>query len=130
MAGQFDSPTLGILRDAREVRIRTRERPGHGIIIWIVVVDGEVFVRSVRGARGRWYEAAANVGRAVLEAGDCQLDIHLMRVTDAAIIASVSEAYLMKYAASSYAKEMVRAETLPTTLRVEPAYDTGSGRGV
>jgi len=36
------------------------------------------------------------------------------------VIASVSTAYLAKYTMSPYAKEMVRAEILPTTLRLEP----------
>lgn len=120
MARQIDAPTLGMLRGALEVRIRTGESPGRGPIIWVVVADDEVFVRSFRGATGRWYEAAVNNGRAVLEKGDWRMEVQVVKVTEATVIESVSKAYLTKYAGSPYAKEMVRAEALATTLRMEP----------
>jgi hypothetical protein len=54
----------GPIETAREVEIETRRAPDapvHRTVIWAAVSDGEVFVRSVRGERGRWYrELVAN----------------------------------------------------------------------
>ena len=58
MNESFGTETLRLLDETKEVRIETRrdgDSPEHRTIIWVVVVEGEVFVRSVRGQRGRWY---------------------------------------------------------------------------
>ena len=47
--------------------------------------------------------------------------VRLLPATDPASVARASQAYLAKYAGSPYAASMVRAEVLPTTLRVVPA---------
>ena len=55
----FDAQTLGELRDVHEVAIRTEKHPESAVVIWVVVADDEVFVRSWRGAKGRWYRDLA-----------------------------------------------------------------------
>jgi hypothetical protein len=120
MAGRLDPATLGVLRDADEVAIRTSASPDRPVIIWIVVVGDEVFARSFRGAGAKWYTASIGDGRAALELNDRRWPVGVTPVMDPAVIAQVSQAYLEKYAASPYAKEMVRGEILPTTLRLDP----------
>src|SRR5436853_3017741 len=51
----FDADTLRELRDVQELAIRTEKHPESAVVIWVVVADDEVFVRSWRGAEGRWY---------------------------------------------------------------------------
>jgi hypothetical protein len=63
----FDVDILRGLRDVREVAIRTEKRPKTAVVIWVVVADDEVFVRSVRGAKGRWYSDSSADGPATLE---------------------------------------------------------------
>jgi len=63
----FDADTLCELHDVREVAIRTEKHPKTALVIWVVVADDEVFVRSWRGARGRWYRDLAAGGPATLE---------------------------------------------------------------
>ncbi|HYB05473.1 MAG TPA: DUF2255 family protein, partial [Methyloceanibacter sp.] len=63
----FDADTLGELRDVREIAIRTEKHPRSAVVIWAVVADGEVFVRSVYGTKGRWYRDLAAGGPATLE---------------------------------------------------------------
>lgn len=60
----FDADTLRELRDLDEVSIRTAKHPNSAIVIWVVVADGEVFVR---GARGRWYKDLAAGDPATME---------------------------------------------------------------
>jgi hypothetical protein len=117
---KFDTDTMGELRDRREVVIRTEKHPESAVVIWVVTTDDEVFVRSVRGTKGRWYRDLATGGSATLEFPGRRLAVQALPVSDADAIARASREYLSKYQPSPYAQAMVRAEVLPTTLRLEP----------
>jgi hypothetical protein len=117
---KFDAATLHDLRDLREVAIRTEKHPESAVVIWVVVADDEVFVRSVSGSKGRWYRDIAAGVPAILEFDCRRLAVQALPASDAASIARVSREYLSKYQPSPYAQSMVRVEVLPTTLRLEP----------
>ncbi len=121
MAKTFDAATRDFLRKTQEVDIRTSRMPDRGVTIWVVVVGDDVFVRSVKASKGKWYLTAAAEGKATLEINGRDVPVRVTSVTDPAIIAAVSREYLRKYAASPYAQPMVRDETLATTLQLEPA---------
>ena len=116
----FDADTLRELRDVQEVAVRTEKHPESAVIIWVVVADGEVFVRSVRGSKGRWYRDLAKGGAATLEFAGRRLEVQAFPANDPNSMARASREYLTKYQPSPYAQSMVRAEVLPTTLRLEP----------
>lgn len=116
----FDTDTLHQLRDAREVAIRTEKHRDTAVVIWAAVANDEVFVRSVRGNKGRWYRDLAAGGSAMLEFAGRRLAVQVVPVSDADAIESASREYLRKYRPSPYAEAMVRAEVLPTTLRLQP----------
>ena len=116
----FDADILRELRDLQEVAIRTEKHPNAAVVIWVVVADEEVFVRSVRGSRGRWYRDLAAGGPATLEFAGRQVAVQAIPVSDPAAVARASQEYLRKYQPSPYAQSMVRSDVLPTTLRLEP----------
>jgi len=116
----FDADTLRNLRDVQEVRIRTEKHPRSAVVIWIAVADGEVFVRSWLGSKGRWYKDLAAGGPATLEFAGRRLAVQAIPANEPDAIARTSDAILKKYRSSSHAPEMVRADILPTTLRLEP----------
>jgi hypothetical protein len=117
---KFDAETLRELRDAREVTIRTDKHPKTGVVIWVVVADGEVFVRSVYGTRGRWYRDLAAGGAGMLEIASRQLAVQAVPESDPGAVDRASREYLRKYQPSPYARAMVKPDMLPTTLRLEP----------
>ena len=117
---EFDAETLQRLREVRELRIRTGKHPKTAVVIWIVVADGEVFVRSWLGDKGRWFRDLAAGGPATLEFAGRRLEVQAFPAADAASIARASAEFLRKYQPSTHAPEMVRSEILPTTLRLEP----------
>jgi hypothetical protein len=121
MPDTFGPATLASLNAEREVRIRAGDDGRRGTIIWVVVVQERVYARSFHGEQGKWYQAAARDGRAVLQASGRSIPVAVHRVTDPEVIESVSRAYLTKYADSEYAQAMVRPEVLGTTVRLEPA---------
>jgi hypothetical protein len=116
----FDADPLRELHDLQEVAIRTEKHPKSAVVIWVVVADEEVFVRSVRGGKGRWYRDLAAGGPATLEFAGRRLAVQAIPVSDPAAVARASDEYLRKYQPSPYAQAMVRSEVLPTTLRLEP----------
>ena len=75
---KFDADTLSDLRDVQEVAIRTEKHPASPVVIWVVVADEEVFVRSVRGSKGRWYRDLATGGPAELEFAGRRLGVQAL----------------------------------------------------
>jgi hypothetical protein len=117
---RFDAGTLRALRDVEEPLIRTAKHPKSAVVIWVVVAGDDVFVRSWRGAEGRWFKDLASGGDATLEFSGRVLTVRAIPAADADSIARTSAEILRKYRHSSHAREMVRDEILPTTLRLEP----------
>lgn len=122
-AREWDSATLDKLQTVEEIRIATtapgaKEKPR--ATIWVVVVDGQVFVRSFTGPKGKWYRNVLASPEAEVETDGKTIHLRAVPVKDQKTIEAVSKAYLEKYRGSPYAKDMVRPEVLPTTLRLEP----------
>ena len=117
---QFDPGMLSKLRDRKEVGIRTIKHPASAITIWVVVSGSDVFVRSVRGAKGRWYRDLAPGGPATLEFNGEQVAVQAVPATDTVSIERASQEFLSKYTLSPYVASIVRPEVLETTLRLDP----------
>src|SRR5918995_1739123 len=78
MNDTFVAETLRLLDETKEVRIETRrdgDSPEHRTIIWVVVVEGEVFVRSLRGQRGRWYREISSNPEGALHVADDRIAV-------------------------------------------------------
>jgi hypothetical protein len=116
----FDPDTLRDLQDRHEIAIRTQQHPETAVVIWAVVSDGALFVRSARGAKGRWYRDVTADPRAVLEFADRRLAVQAVPVVDASSIEAVSRDYQRKYRNSPYVQSVLGADVLPTTLRLDP----------
>jgi hypothetical protein len=126
MNGSFDTDTLELLDETREVKIETRrdgDSPEHRTIIWVVVVEGEVFVRSVRGPRGRWYREISSNPEGALHVDDERIPVRAAPATDDTTVDAVSDAIRSKYGQTSpnSTASMLRPDTLPTTLKLSPA---------
>ena len=123
MPKQFDAPVLNQLNTREEIQIETQSATGrtHRTTVWVVAVDNDEYVRSLRGRSGRWYrEITANPQGAIHVEGR-RLSVRAIPITDPATITRVNNAYLQKYRNSPDVNSMLREETLPTTLRLEPA---------
>jgi hypothetical protein len=120
----FSGEDLAAIDAAEEVRIET-QAPGaaaHRTIIWIVVDDGEVFVRSVNGDDGRWYQEAKANPAVAIHVNDERLPATAIPADDPDSVDRVSAALNRKYARHGASlRSMLQPKTLPTTLRLEPA---------
>lgn len=119
----FDTDTLELFDRLREVRIET-VRPDdrrQRTIIWIVVDAGEALVRSWRGDRARWYQAALDrPAEVVIHAAGRQVPVRAVPAIDDDSVARCSDALARKYAGDPSTPSMLRRDILATTLRLEP----------
>ena len=107
---------------AREIRIETHtsDRSTRSTTIWVVVVDGQIYVRSVRGAKGVWYqEALANPNVTIDDRGR-RLETKAIPVRDPETIRRVSEALKHKYASDEGLDEMLDPDSLSATALLCP----------
>jgi len=115
----LDPDTLRALRDLDEVAIRTQAHADKSVVIWLVVADGALFVRSARGPKGRWYRDITAHAQASLEFSGRRVAVQAVPVTDPQSIECVSREYQRKYGRSPYVQSVLRAEVVATTLRLD-----------
>lgn len=119
----FSDEDLASLDRAEEVEIET-QAPGatpRRTVIWAVVDDGNVFIRTFKGPNSRWYrDAQANPAVAIHVDGR-RLPATAIPATDPDSIERTSSGFLRKYADDRSTPAMVAPDVLETTLRLEPA---------
>jgi hypothetical protein len=118
---EFSGADRELLDGTDEVGIETRV--GRQVPIWIVVVGDDVYIRSVKGVDGRWYQAMLRGTPARLHAGETAWAIASEHVSDANEIERVSDAFRGKYDQRwpQPTAAMVKPSVLGTTLRIWPA---------
>jgi hypothetical protein len=126
MAGSpLDPSTIDLLDAAIEIQARTPRRDGSTSSrpIWVVVSDGEAYVRSYRGDAGAWYRRAKADGTLTLVVDGTEVRATAEPVEDDEVNARVSDAYREKYSARSPGptETMVNDEVSATTLRLRGA---------
>jgi hypothetical protein len=120
----LDAETLRLIDQAYEVEIETTRPDGtpRRTIIWVMVDAGDVFVRSVRGDRGHWFQSALDGDRGVtLIVGDRRIAARAELAADAESVARCTSALERKYAGDPSLPLMLRPKTLATTARLLPA---------
>lgn len=123
MSTIFTPEQLELLDATEEVDIETAlpGGPVHRVIIWVMVEDGEVLIRSYLGGRARWFQEATASGHAVLHVAGERIPVRVVDATDEASVERASSGLARKYAHSPSLPPMLRDEVLDTTLRLEPA---------
>jgi hypothetical protein len=123
MSTTFPAAVLKRFEETNIVEIETRSAKGtkHSVPIWIVVVDGVPYVRSVRGPKGRWFRELLARGEGAVVAGGKRTAVKARHDRTKAAIESTSDALRRKYKSSGASlASMLRADVLDTTVRLEP----------
>jgi hypothetical protein len=120
----WTSDELDSIDSVDELQIASLRRDGSlssSRIIWMVVVDGELYVRSVRGPDAAWFRSTQVRHQGRIEAGGVTRDVSYERV-DPELDDRIDAAYRRKY--SRYATSIVDSTTSrqarSTTLRLIP----------
>jgi hypothetical protein len=110
-----------MIASTKEVVIETRTRGrARSTVIWVAVDDGIVYVRSVRGCSGRWYQRVLVDPEVVLVVGGTRIPTRAVAAPDPDSVARASEAFRRKYPRGGSLNAMLRPAVLDTTLRLDP----------
>ena len=123
MTAPFPKAVVERFDATKTVEIETRSPKGakHSVPIWIVVVDGVPYVRSVRGPAGRWYRELLAHGEGAVVADGKRTPVRATHDRSAKAIEAVSDALRRKYSRSGQSlRSMLRDDVLDTTVRLEP----------
>jgi hypothetical protein len=113
----------GALESVEEIDIETSrggDAPVHRTTIWPVVDQGAVYVRSLKGGAGRWYQEALANPDVVLHLDGKSIPARAFHTPDRESIQHATAGFQRKYADSPYVDTMIRDEILDTTVRLEP----------
>lgn len=90
------------------------------VTIWCVRVDGQLYIRSVRGKAGDWFKAAEQRHEGRIEADDAAVDVSFEEVPHH-LDEEIDEAYKVKYGYPSAPVDSVMTDAAKaTTTRVVP----------
>jgi len=106
---------------AYEVRVAGRRADGSSrtlVIVWHVVADGELYLRSVKGPQGEWYKGVARHFEGFLSWGGQNREVTY--TLDSSRDAAVDAAYVAKYGRGAATASITNALSKQTTLRVDP----------
>ncbi|MFH8251480.1 DUF2255 family protein [Microbacterium sp. B2969] len=112
---------LGDLAAAYQMRVAGRRADGSWrtlVIVWQVVVEGVLYVRSVKGPEGEWYKGVARHFEGFVDWNGRARPVTYTR--DGSRDAEVDAAYFAKYGNGSPSRAITSAAAKQTTLRVDP----------
>jgi hypothetical protein len=120
---RFAAKTLSAIRDCQIIGIRAGLEPHRFIGIWVVVVEGRVFVRSWSLKPRSWYRTFLEVPQGAIQVGDREIRIRAARPRSERLLAAIDRAYLEKYhtpGSIQFARDLSRAKSRATTTELVP----------
>jgi hypothetical protein len=119
---RFSAARCRTIDASKYFRIRAGDE--HRFIwIWVVVVDGRVFIRPWNDKAGGWYRAFLKDPRGAVMVGETEVPVRAKRVRGEKLCAAVDEAYAAKYttkANQKYVNGFATARRGSTTLELLP----------
>jgi len=120
----WTSNELDMIGRAEELQIAPLRRDGtlrNSVIIWVVRVDEDLYVRCATGSDGAWFRAAQVRHEGHIRAGGIEKDVTFVEETDPGINDKIDAAYLAKYRRyPQYVAPMVTAEVRAATIKLVP----------
>jgi len=109
---------------AEELRIATLRRDGtlrKKVIIWVVRLDNDLYVRCVNGREGAWFRGVQTRYEGRIWAGGVEKDVTFMDETNPGINDKIDAAYLTKYGHyPQWVAPMVTPEVRAATIKLVP----------
>jgi len=109
---------------AEELRIASLRRDGtlrRPVIIWVVRIGDELYVRCANGREGAWFRGVLTRHEGRIWAGGMEVDVTFVEETDAGINDRIDEEYLTKYRSyPQWVAPMVTPEVRAATIKLVP----------
>ncbi len=110
--------------NAEELRIATQRHDGtlrKPVIIWVVRVEDDLFVRCVNGREGTWFRGVLTEYTGRIWAGGVERDVTFVEESDPDLNTRIDEAYLIKYQRyPQWVAPMVTAKVRKSTIKLLP----------
>jgi hypothetical protein len=120
---RFPAEVVAEIRDSKILGIRAGTAPHRFIGIWVVVVEGRVFVRSWSLKPRSWYRTFLEDPRGTIQVGDREIAVRAVRTRSERLKAAVDQAYLEKYktpGSIQYAQDLGGETSRATTTELVP----------
>ena len=120
----WTSDELNNIGTAEELQIATLRYDGtlrKRVIIWVVRLSDDLYVRCVNGREGAWFRGVLTRHEGRVWAGGVEKDVEFVEETDSDINAKIDEAYLTKYQRyPQWVSPMVTPEVRAATIKLVP----------
>lgn len=120
----WTSHELDKIGAADELRIASQRGDGtlrKPVIIWVVRLGDELYIRCVNGRSGAWFRGVQTQHAGRIWAGGIEKNVTYVEETDPAINDQIDAAYLTKYARyPQYVAPMVKPAVRAATLKIIP----------
>jgi hypothetical protein len=119
----WDGTELAKVATAEELDLSSERADGTlrtAVTMWVVRAGDHLYVRSVKGTTGAWYQGTQSRRQGRVQAGGVERDV-AFRQADPAEYAAVDAAYQAKYGRSTtIVDHVLTARARASTLRLEP----------
>jgi len=120
----WTSDELNKIGRAEGLQIASIRRDGtlrKPVIIWVVRVDDDLYVRSVNGRGSGWFRGTQTRQEGQIRVGGLVKDVTFVEETDLEINDQIDAAYITKYRRyASIAKSMVTPAVRAATIKLVP----------
>lgn len=96
-SSRFPKATINAIREGKILGIRAGTKPHRIIGIWVVVVEGRVFVRSWSLKPRSWYRTFLEEPRGVIEVNGRKIPVRAIFTRSERLKTAVDRAYREKY---------------------------------
>ena len=120
----WTSEELDKIGNAEELRIASLRRDGtlrKPVIIWMVRLDDDIYVRCVNGREGAWFRGVLTQHKGRIWAGGVERDVAFVEESNPGINARIDKAYLTKYRRyPQWVAPMVTPDVRAATIKLVP----------
>ena len=121
---EWTNDELNKIGSAEELRIAGLKTDGtlrKPVIIWVVRLGDDLFVRCVKGREGAWFRGVLTRYEGRIWAGGVEKDVTFVEETDPGINDKIDEAYLTKYSRyPQWVAPMVTPDVRAATIKLVP----------
>lgn len=120
----WTSEELNKIGTAEELRIASSRRDGtlrNPVIIWVVRIGDDLYVRCVNGRKGAWFRGVQSQHEGRIWAGGVKKDVTFVEELDPDVNDQIDAAYLTKYRRyPQYVSPMVTPAVRAATIKLVP----------
>ena len=120
---RFRDSVLAAIHGSKILVIKAGTKAHRTIGIWVVVVNGRVFVRSWDAKNGGWYRTLADESHGVIEVSGRTIKVRALRTRGERLKDAIDEAYAAKYntpGSLKYVRGFRRERRRATTTELVP----------